>query len=248
MAFNFRGNAYRSKGRYDRAIQDFDQAIGLSPNYAAAYFGRALAYQDKMQWDFDAYLDEERYEDRALKDYDEAIRLAPGNRAAYNNRGNVYKSKRQYGRAIKDYDEAIRLDPDEAMYVKNRGNAFRVTGQYDRAVADYRKVLTLKVDEPVRRSRSRRRSRSSARPVERREATADSSASFLRRQGPINRARVFDAPYKRVHARLRRAMGAETTQKIPATALAYFWGYAKVKVSEKGCHQAGTPVSWSVWR
>ena len=42
------------------------QAVALDPTYAAAFFDRALAYQDKSQWDFDAYLNEGRYDDLAI--------------------------------------------------------------------------------------------------------------------------------------------------------------------------------------
>jgi tetratricopeptide (TPR) repeat protein len=147
IAFNNRGIAYRTKGQYDRAIQDHDRAIELNPNYAGAFFNRGLAYRDKAQWDFDSYLNEGRYEDLAIRDYGDAIRLNPKNAAAFNNQGNAYVSRRQYDRAIKDYDEAIRLDPNDGLYFGNRGDAFRITGQYERAIADYRKALSLKIDE-----------------------------------------------------------------------------------------------------
>src|SRR5438093_13657838 len=45
MTFLNRGNAYSTKGDYDRAIQDFDQAIRLNPNYVPAFFNRGNAYQ-----------------------------------------------------------------------------------------------------------------------------------------------------------------------------------------------------------
>ena len=47
IAFNNRGNAYRDKGQYDRAIEDYDQAIRLNPNYAEAYNNRGLAKRAK---------------------------------------------------------------------------------------------------------------------------------------------------------------------------------------------------------
>src|SRR5271169_5590295 len=37
IAYNSRGNAYTDKGQYDRAVQDYDQAIKLSPKYATPY-------------------------------------------------------------------------------------------------------------------------------------------------------------------------------------------------------------------
>ena len=52
VAFFNRGNAYlEGKGQPDRAIQDFDQAIRLNPNYAEAFKGRGFAYSNKGQPD-----------------------------------------------------------------------------------------------------------------------------------------------------------------------------------------------------
>ena len=118
---------------------------------AVAFFGRALAYQDKARWDFDAYLNEGRYEDRAIQDYDQAIRLDPNNAAAFNNRGNAYTRRRQYDRAIADYSEAIRLVPNNGATFNSRGYALRFVGQYGRAIADYRKALTLNIDEATKK-------------------------------------------------------------------------------------------------
>jgi len=58
IAFTNRGVAYRNKGQYARAIQDYDQAIKLDPNYAIAFRNRGIAYDEKGQYD------------RAIRDYD----------------------------------------------------------------------------------------------------------------------------------------------------------------------------------
>jgi lipoprotein NlpI len=130
-AYNDRGNAYRSKGDNDRAIQDYDQAIGLDPNNAYPYNGRGVAYQRKGD------------NDRAMRDYDQAIRLDPNFAAPYTNRGNAYRVKGDNDRAIQDYDQAIRLDPRLAIAYNNRGNAYRSKGDNDRAIADYSEAIRL---------------------------------------------------------------------------------------------------------
>ena len=63
--FYNRGNAYGRKGDYDRAIQDYDQAIRLNPNYANAFNNRGNAYRNKQDYD------------RALADYEAAARIDP---------------------------------------------------------------------------------------------------------------------------------------------------------------------------
>src|ERR1700683_3224373 len=50
-AFTNRGTAYNDKREYDRAIQDYDQAIRLNPNYAEALSNRGTAYNDKREYD-----------------------------------------------------------------------------------------------------------------------------------------------------------------------------------------------------
>jgi tetratricopeptide (TPR) repeat protein len=45
QAYLKRGEAYRRKGRYNRAIADFNQALKLNPRWAEAYFKKARACQ-----------------------------------------------------------------------------------------------------------------------------------------------------------------------------------------------------------
>ena len=39
------GNEYLSLGQYEQAIQDFDEAIRLDPQYSDVYYNRGLAYE-----------------------------------------------------------------------------------------------------------------------------------------------------------------------------------------------------------
>ena len=55
--------AYRDKGEFDRAIQDFDKSIQIKPDNAEAYYGRGMAYGSKG------------YLDRARQDYSKAREL-----------------------------------------------------------------------------------------------------------------------------------------------------------------------------
>jgi len=47
IAYFSRGSAYQTKGEVDRAIADYDKAIGLKPDHVAAYENRARAYVAK---------------------------------------------------------------------------------------------------------------------------------------------------------------------------------------------------------
>ena len=70
--YNNRGVAYHLQGQYQRAIQDFDQAIRLQPDNAIAYNNRGGDYGRMGQTQ------------RAILDFDKAIELDPDNAEAYN--------------------------------------------------------------------------------------------------------------------------------------------------------------------
>ena len=130
-SFTGRGNAYSTKGQYDRAIADYDQAIRLNPSHGIAFYNRGYAWRAKGEYD------------RSIADYDQAIQLDPNFSAAFNNRGTAYDDKKDYDRAIADYDQAIRLDPNYARAFNNRGNAYAAKGAYTRAALDFDEVTRL---------------------------------------------------------------------------------------------------------
>jgi len=95
--FHNRGNAWRSKGDYARAIADYDEAIRLTPNEAYSYQNRGAARQ--ALGDLDG----------ALADINAAIRLNPALPSPLINRAVIWRAKGNFDRAIADATEAIRL-------------------------------------------------------------------------------------------------------------------------------------------
>jgi tetratricopeptide (TPR) repeat protein len=130
-AFYNRAAAYNEMGDYDRAIQDYDQAVLLKPSFAEAFSNRGSQYLAKGNYD------------RAIQDYDQALRLKPNDAAAFYNRGIAYFDKGDNDRAILDYDQALRLTPKDANVFTSRGLTYSAKGNYDRAIQDYDQVLRL---------------------------------------------------------------------------------------------------------
>jgi tetratricopeptide (TPR) repeat protein len=126
-----RGYEYLQKKQYDKAIEDFTEAIRLDPKLADAYLNRGVAFEKKKEYD------------KAIKDYTEVIRLSPKDGDAYFNRGVAYEKKEEYDKAIEDYTEAIRLDPKDSNARSNRGNAYKMKLEYDKAVEDYTRAIQL---------------------------------------------------------------------------------------------------------
>jgi tetratricopeptide (TPR) repeat protein len=137
VAFVNRGHAYRMKGEHGRAIQDFDQALRLVPNYAAARNGRGIAWHVARNFD------------RAIADFSEAIKISPTFVVAYVNRGNVYRDTGAAELAMRDFNQAIELDPNHAFAYLSRGRALRAVGQNDRAIEDFDQTIRLQRSNAV---------------------------------------------------------------------------------------------------
>jgi tetratricopeptide (TPR) repeat protein len=132
-AYTNRGNALRDSGDMDRAIQDFNKAIGLDPKLAAAFGGRGAVFVAKGQFDF------------AILDYNQAIKLNPKNADIYYfNRGTTYSLQGQYDKAVQDFDQVIRVNPKSSAAFNNRCFARAKAGQAQAALPDCEEALRLR--------------------------------------------------------------------------------------------------------
>lgn len=94
--YNNRGATRFAMGHYKEALRDFDKAILLNANYAAAYGGRGIVKATSGDYQ------------GALEDYHQAIRLNPEIASdLYYSRGLAYEHFKNYGAALDDYQEAI---------------------------------------------------------------------------------------------------------------------------------------------
>ena len=50
-AYNNRGNAFTSEGRYDLAVRDYDELIKLDPHFAKPLNNRGVAHQKRGEYD-----------------------------------------------------------------------------------------------------------------------------------------------------------------------------------------------------
>ena len=129
-----RANFRVALGKYKDALADYDRAIELNPDYAAAYYNRGNAKQ-KLGRD-----------EAAVGDFDEAIRLNPDYAEAYGNRGTAKATLGRHEAAVADYNEVIRLNPDYAIAYNNRGNVKQELGQHEVAVTDFDEAIRLNPD------------------------------------------------------------------------------------------------------
>jgi len=129
-----RGEAYRKKQQFDRAIADFDSALELDPKYAWAMGSRGQTYRQKGEFD------------RAIVDLTKAIELDPKLNWVLANRGEAYRRKGEFDKAIADLTKAIQRDPKYSWAIANLAETYRQKGAFDKAIAAFDKALKIRPD------------------------------------------------------------------------------------------------------
>jgi tetratricopeptide (TPR) repeat protein len=134
-AFNNRGVAYRLNGKYDLALQDYEQAIRLNPDSANAYNNRGIIYRIKGDYD------------HAIADYDEAIWLKSGDfPAAFYNRALAHADKGEYDLALPDFDVVMRFDAKNALALYARGLTLLKKGDAEAGKTDIAAAKAINPD------------------------------------------------------------------------------------------------------
>ena len=132
---------------YDAAITDLDRAIELTPDFALAYFLRAIATvknQSTLTVGNTSGLSTQNTAiRRALDDFDKVIALSPRNPFAYYNKGNLLVEIQDYTSAVAAYTKAIEIKPDFGEAFFNRGFSYLTLGNRQLGLPDVSKAGEL---------------------------------------------------------------------------------------------------------
>lgn len=99
MAYLEANNLFED-GEYQRALEKYDEALGIVPDHIHALRGRARSLMQLGQ------------SPQALAAFDTAISLEPEFGATYANRGILHDRMGRYEKAVEDYERALQLDPE----------------------------------------------------------------------------------------------------------------------------------------
>ena len=125
------GVIHHQRGDYNEAVRQFDAALEINSEIAAAHGNRGIALQKLKRFD------------EAVASYDQAIVLAPGDASAFYNRGIALQALKRFDDAVVTYDRAIALKPDHAGALYNRGNALLGLQRFDAALTSYDRTIAL---------------------------------------------------------------------------------------------------------
>ena len=136
VAYFNRGHSLLRRGTYDKAIEDYGQAIALDPRLVAAYRDRGVAY-----FILELY-------DKALLDYDAAIQLKPYEPRGYADRCSVRVVTGRPEEAKVDCDKAIDLDRRNGPALAWRTLVHLQLGNLSAADQDIRTVIREDPTDP----------------------------------------------------------------------------------------------------
>ena len=117
--------------RYQEAVEIYQQAIHIDPNYIYAYSGLGNVYRKLKQ----------HYE--AITTFQKAINIDPNYVYAYYELGNVYRELKEHDEAITAFQQAINIDPNYVYAYSGLGNVYRELKKYDEAITTFQKAINI---------------------------------------------------------------------------------------------------------
>jgi len=125
------GNQFLNQWRNVKAIQQYESALKIKPDFAEAHgnLGLALARQGET--------------DGAIRHYSHALKINPGLVALYHNLGLVLAKQGRLDEAIRNFSKAVRLNPHNANGFNDLGFALARQGRMSEAIQHYHRALRL---------------------------------------------------------------------------------------------------------
>ena len=127
-AHNNMGTVLQEQGKLEEAINHYNTALELNPDYGEAQcnLGNALKEQGKLN--------------KAIIAYEKSIKLSPNNAVAFNNLGNAYKDQGKVEEAIVSFNRALSIKPTYATAHRNLSSLLKY-GPHDTQIATVCKLL-----------------------------------------------------------------------------------------------------------
>jgi len=134
IVLNILGLVLHKQGKLEKAVQSFDKALQIKPDFVEAHCnrGNTLQEQGKLR--------------EAVESFSKAIQIKPDFVEAYYNRSNALKQQHRLQEAVQSLDKAIQLKPNFAEAHSNRGIVLQVQGRLQEATESFNKAIQIKPD------------------------------------------------------------------------------------------------------
>src|SRR4030095_3832082 len=120
-----KGLAYYENKDFTGALNEYNKAVEISPDFAEAYYHRGRAYTELN--DFSS----------AINEYTKTINLNPNHEKAYINRGFIYNETKEYSKAISDFQKGVEINPNSINGYYNMGVAYYGLGNKEKTGESY---------------------------------------------------------------------------------------------------------------
>lgn len=132
---NARGAGFDELGRYDKALECYDEAIEKEPSDFRFYLNRA-----------NAHLSLNNYEE-AQADYKRAMQIVPETVEAYLGQGALLAKLKNFKDAISCFNKGLSLNNREPLFYVSLGNLYGQMGRCHEAEFHFRKALALNLNQ-----------------------------------------------------------------------------------------------------
>ena len=159
LLFNIKGACFIALGQMYNAIESYEYAIALKPDYADSHYnlGNSFRAIDKLEESIQSYenaisalpdffeavfnlsvslMDLGRVNE-AIEKFEEALLIQPNNIDSRINLGTLYQRNSDYAEAIFQYEEILKIDSVNHEALNNLGIIYQNLGQTDEAIECY---------------------------------------------------------------------------------------------------------------
>jgi Tfp pilus assembly protein PilF len=162
------GIALYDQGKFDDAVESYQKAATLEPDFADAHYNLGNAFKQtgelkkavesyktslainpidaEVLYNYGKALKDKGEIDAAIDCYKQAIKIKPDYADAYYNMGNTLEDKGELDAAIDSYKQAIKIKPDYVDAYNNMGNALKDKGELNAAIVSYKQAIKIKPD------------------------------------------------------------------------------------------------------
>ncbi|MBT6522923.1 MAG: tetratricopeptide repeat protein [Methylococcales bacterium] len=131
LLYNIQGACYANLEQPVKAINSYQYALKIKPDYADVHNNLGFTLQDLGQFD------------AAVQCYQQTITINPNFAEAHNNLGTAYNELGQFKTAVNCFENALTIRPNYAEAHSNLGNALQNLGRLARATISYKNAINI---------------------------------------------------------------------------------------------------------